>query len=69
MPKKYSPKLKFQMVMEVLKSDKTVSQIARAYDVPPNIVRNGEETFTEKGPVSKNSNIVRIAEWIGRNKN
>ncbi len=38
--KQYSPKLKFQVVLEVLSVDKTVAQVAKAYDVHPNSVNN-----------------------------
>ena len=75
MPKKYSPTLKFQVVMEVLKSGKTVSQIARAYDVHPNTVRNWEGIFTENGPeifdkdgpISEyEKNIARLERLLGK---
>jgi transposase-like protein len=36
--KKYSPKLKFQIVMEALSGEKTTSQIAKQYGVHPNSV-------------------------------
>lgn len=50
MAKRYSPKLKFQVVMELLSSDKSPAQLARAYDVHPNTIRNWEKKFEEKGP-------------------
>ena len=34
--KKYSPKPKFQLVLELLKDNKTPSQVARAYNFHPN---------------------------------
>jgi hypothetical protein len=37
MAKQYSPKLKFQIAMEVLTGDKKSSQVAKAYGVRPNI--------------------------------
>ena len=43
--KRYSPKLKFQVVTELLQSGKSTSQVARAYDVHRNTVRNWEEVF------------------------
>ncbi|MFP4029216.1 MAG: transposase [Candidatus Brocadiia bacterium] len=49
MAKRYSPKLKFQVVKELLESAKSVAQIARAYGVHPNTVRNWEETFKKNG--------------------
>jgi len=50
MPKKYSPKVKFQIVKEVLSTDKSVAQIAREYDVHPNTIHNWKDTFEENGP-------------------
>lgn len=50
MPSSYSPKLKFQVVKEILESDKSIAEVARAYDVHPNSVRNWQETFEENGP-------------------
>ena len=50
MAKRYSPKLKFQVVLELLKSDKTPSQVARAYNVHPNSAGLWKRTFLEKGP-------------------
>lgn len=50
MGKRYSPKLKFQVVLEVLSDDKTNAQVARAYGVHPNSVSTWKQTFLEKGP-------------------
>ena len=50
MAKRYSPKLKFQVVLEVLTGDKTVGQVARAYGIHPNSVSAWKQTFLEKGP-------------------
>ncbi len=50
MPTKYSPKLKFQVVKESLESNKSIPEIARAYDVHPNSVRNWMDTFQQNGP-------------------
>ena len=50
MPSSYSPKMKFQVVKEILESDKSIAEVARAYDVHPNSVRNWQETFEENGP-------------------
>ena len=50
MAKRYSPKLKFQVVLELLKGDKTPSQVARAYNVHPNSAGLWKRTFIEKGP-------------------
>jgi transposase len=50
MTKGYSPKLKFQMVMEVLSGERSVVQIAKAYGVHPNSVNAWKRAFLEKGP-------------------
>ncbi|MCK4420501.1 transposase [candidate division WOR-3 bacterium] len=49
MPKRYSPRLKFQVVMEVISDKRDPSQIARSYDVHPNTIRNWVERFRENG--------------------
>lgn len=43
--KRYSPKFKAQVVLEVLQSDKTEAEVARAYDVHPNTVNRWKEEF------------------------
>jgi len=50
MPRRYSPKLKFKVVLELLKEDKTPNEIARAYGVHPNSAGLWKRTFLEKGP-------------------
>lgn len=50
MARLYSPKLKFQLVLEVLTGDKTVGQVAKAYGLHPNSVGAWKQTFLEKGP-------------------
>jgi len=68
MAKRYSPKLKFQVVLELLKDNKTPGQVARAYNVHPNSASLWKRTFLEKGPeiFSKDGDITeyerRIAE-------
>lgn len=48
--KRYSPKLKFQVVLEALTGERTPGQIARQYGVHPNSVGLWKRTFLEKGP-------------------
>ena len=68
MGKRYSAKLKFQVVTELLSGDKTPGQIAKAYGVHPNTVNAWKKAFFEKGPeIFSQDNIVaeyerRIAE-------
>jgi transposase-like protein len=50
MAKRYSPKLKFQVVLELLQGDKTPGQIAKVYGVHPNSVSTWKRTLLEKGP-------------------
>jgi len=50
MGKRYSPKLKFQVVLELLTGDKTNGQVAKVYGVHPNTVGAWKQTFLEKGP-------------------
>lgn len=47
---RYSPKLKFQVVLEALTGDKTPGQIAKAYRVHPNSVGLWKKAFLERGP-------------------
>ena len=49
MPKRYPPKLKFQVVLELLKGNKTPNQVARAYGVHPNSAGLWKRTFLENG--------------------
>ena len=46
----YSPKLKFQVVLEALTGEKTPGQIARQYGVHPNSVGLWKRLFLERGP-------------------
>lgn len=48
--KQYSPKLKFQVVLESLTGHKTLAQIAKAYRLHPNLVTLWKKTLLERGP-------------------
>ena len=48
--RRYSPKLKFQIVLEVLTGGKTPGQIAKAYGVHANTVGIWRRQLLEKGP-------------------
>ncbi|MBM3149519.1 MAG: transposase [Chloroflexi bacterium] len=50
MAKRYSPKFKFHVVLEVLTGDKTNAQVAKAYGVHPNSANTWRRTLLEKGP-------------------
>lgn len=47
--RRYSPRLKFQVVLEALSGERTPGQIARAYDVHPNTVGLWKKRFLEDG--------------------
>ncbi len=46
----YSPKLKFQVVLEALTGEKTPGQIAKAYGIHPNTVGLWKKAFLDRGP-------------------
>jgi len=48
--KRYSPKFKFTVVLEVLKSEKSDAEVARAFDVHPATASRWKQAFLEKGP-------------------
>jgi transposase-like protein len=50
MAKRYSPKLKFQVVLELLQGDKTPGQVAKVYGVHPNSASAWKRILLEKGP-------------------
>ena len=47
---RYSGKLKFQVVLEALKGEKTPAQIGKAYGVHANSVELWKKTLLEHGP-------------------
>jgi len=46
---RYSAEFKFRVVMEVLASDKSMAEIARAHDVHPVTVSSWKKHFEENG--------------------
>jgi transposase len=48
--KRYSPKFKFNVVLEVLRTEKSDAEVARAYDVHPVTVSRWKQQFLERGP-------------------
>lgn len=50
MAKRYSAKLKFQVITELLSGDKTPGQVAKVYGIHPNTVKAWKKAFFEKGP-------------------
>jgi len=47
--KRYSPRFQFQVVLEVLKGDREVVEIARAYNIHPVTVSRWKQEFLENG--------------------
>jgi transposase len=50
MGKRYSAKLKFQVVTELLSGDKSTAQVAKAYGIHSNTANAWKKIFLEKGP-------------------
>ena len=48
--KRYTPRFKFQVIMETLNSSKSIGQIAKAYGVHPITIHKWKKEFLEKGP-------------------
>lgn len=67
MGKRYTPKFKFQVVLELLTGDKSSAQIARAYGVHPNTLGAWKQTFLEKGPeiFAKDGTVAEYERRIG----
>jgi transposase-like protein len=50
MARRHSPKLKFQIALEVLRDNRKPNQVAKAYGVHPNSVNKWMKTVLEEGP-------------------
>lgn len=48
--KRYSPKFKFQVVMDALAGEKTSGEIAKQYGVHPITIGHWKKAFLERGP-------------------
>lgn len=48
--KRYSGKVKFQVVLEMIKGGKTVGEVARAFGVHPTMLPKWKALFLDKGP-------------------
>jgi transposase-like protein len=46
----YTAEYKIQVVLEVLKEEKTLSEIASERNINPNVIRNWRKEFLEKAP-------------------
>ncbi len=67
MGKQYTPKFKFQVVLELLSGDKTGAQIAKVYSLHPNTLAVWKQTFLEKGPeiFAKDRTVAEYERRIG----
>ncbi len=50
MAKRYPPKFKFQVVLELLLGEQSVGQLAKSYNVHPNSILKWKKELLEKGP-------------------
>ena len=77
MPKKYQPKIKFQVVLDALETDQSVAQVARNYDydIHPNTVHkwidafkeNGQEVFSKDGEIAElEQKITELEQLVGQ---
>lgn len=48
--KKYSPEFKLKVVLEILKGEKTATQLAGEVGVHPMVLSDWKKQFTENGP-------------------
>lgn len=50
MAKRYPPRFKFQIVMELLHGEQSVGGLAKSYDVHPNSILKWKKELLERGP-------------------
>ena len=50
MAKRYTSKLKFQVVLELLQGEKNLGQVAKSYGIHPNTALAWKQAFLGKGP-------------------
>jgi transposase-like protein len=55
--RKFTSEQKFQIVIEAIKGERQISEIASQYQVHPNQISNWKKQFLEKGPSVFNSRI------------
>jgi transposase-like protein len=48
--RKFNPRLKFQIVLEAIRSDRAQTEVARQYNIHPQLLINWKKHFIEKGP-------------------
>ena len=73
--RKFSAKLKFQIVLEALRGERPVAEIARQYQINPNLIGRWKNDFLENGHAlfesasAENSNekkIEQLEKLIGK---
>jgi len=75
-PKRHlRPEFKFQLVIETLKGEKSQTEIAREYNVHPQLITNWRKQFFSEGPKifddkteerKKNQKVEELEKIIGR---
>ena len=65
--KRFTPRFKFQIVLESLNGEKTMGQLARSYGVHPITIHRWKKEFLEKGPeiFSQDTTIHEYEKRIG----
>lgn len=48
--RKFSAKLKFQIVLEAIRGERPIAEIARQYQINPNLIGRWEKRFPGKRP-------------------
>lgn len=75
MPKRHSPKFKFQVVMEVMSEGKSIVEVGRSYKVHPNTIQNwikrfknnGSEVFSQDGEINElEEKIAQLERLLGQ---
>ena len=57
--KQYSKQFKFRVALEAVKEQKTINEIASAYQVHPTQVRNWKAQLVDEGPTVFGRNLAR----------
>ena len=57
--KQYSRQFKFRVALEAIKEQKTINEIASAYQVHPTQVRNWKTKLVDEGPTVFGRNLAR----------
>jgi transposase-like protein len=75
MAKRYPPKFKFQVVLELLQGEQSVGQLAKSYNVHSNsilkwkreLLANGPQVFAQDNSVAEyEERIAQLEQLLGR---